>query len=257
MGGHEVSREVCLSISNIHKSFGDNEVLKGIDLDIHKGEVVAMIGRSGSGKSTLLRCINLIEQPDRGVIKVNGFTYDCAAHKRHSRKQAAAIRKRCTMVFQEFNLFPHRSVLRNVTEGPVRVQRVSRHEAEELGMALLARVGVTDKARERPSSLSGGQKQRVAIARALALKPTLMLFDEPTSALDPELVGEVLNVMRKLAQEGMTMIVATHEIAFARDVCNRVIYLDYGRILEQGPPEQVFGSPKEESTRKFLEAVLS
>ncbi|RYG46205.1 amino acid ABC transporter ATP-binding protein [bacterium] len=237
-----------LSVRNLHKSFGANEVLKGIDLEVEEGEVVALIGASGSGKSTLLRCINRLETPSSGRVVFRDT--EVAAGN------VDKVRQEVGMVFQRFNLFPHLTALGNVTLAPTKVQGRSATEAEREGRELLAQVRLEAKADAFPGELSGGQQQRVAIARALALKPALMLFDEPTSALDPELVGEVLEVMRDLAESGKTMIVATHEIAFARDVASRVIFLDAGRILEQGPPSQVLGSPKEARTREFLARVL-
>jgi glutamine transport system ATP-binding protein len=238
-----------VKIEGLHKSFGRNEVLKGIDLEVDSGEVVAMIGASGSGKSTLLRCINRLEQPTSGQIK---FRDEAVTPENANR-----VRREIGMVFQRFNLFPHLSVLDNVTLAPRKVLKVAPESADKDARALLDQVKLAVKADNYPGELSGGQQQRVAIARALALKPKVMLFDEPTSALDPELVGEVLEVMRDLAKSGMTMIVATHEMGFAREVAHRVIFLHDGRILEEGPPEQVLGTPKEERTREFLARVLN
>jgi polar amino acid transport system ATP-binding protein len=237
-----------LSVKGLSKSFGSLEVLKGIDLEVQQGEVIAVIGASGSGKSTLLRCINYLETPTKGTVLFDGVPI--------SAENVTEVRRHIGMVFQRFNLFPHLTALENVTLAPKRVLKASASQAEKDGLSLLEDVHLSTKANALPSELSGGQQQRVAIARALALKPSLMLFDEPTSALDPELIGEVLTVMRELAESGMTMIVATHEISFARDVASRVIFLDAGRILEQGPPSQVLGNPKELRTREFLARVL-
>jgi len=238
-----------VSIEGLHKSFGRNEVLKGIDLDVDEGEVVALIGASGSGKSTLLRCVNRLEIPTSGTIRFRGAEVTAA--------NANSVRREIGMVFQRFNLFPHITALDNVTLAPRKVLKTPASSAETDGRALLEQVKLSEKADSFPGELSGGQQQRVAIARALGLKPKVMLFDEPTSALDPELVGEVLEVMRDLAKSGMTMIVATHEMGFAREVAHRVIFLDGGRILEEGPPEQVLGAPKQERTREFLARVLN
>jgi glutamine transport system ATP-binding protein len=238
-----------IEIKDVHKYFGDLEVLKGIDLDIKAGEVVVILGPSGSGKSTLLRCINRLEELTSGRIVVDG--YDVNAPD----TDINLIRTEAGMVFQQFNLFPHLTALGNVTLGPLKVRRMRRREADELGMELLAKVGLADKAEQFPSQLSGGQKQRVAIARSLALRPKVMLFDEPTSALDPELVGEVLDVMRALAREGMTMVVVSHEMGFARDVADRVILIDGGVIVEQNEPHAFFDTPQHERTRTFLGQV--
>lgn len=237
-----------LSVKGLVKRFGSNEVLKGIDLEVQEGEVVALIGASGSGKSTLLRCINRLEEPTQGAVIFQGqeITGD----------QMDEVRRHIGMVFQRFNLFPHLSTLGNITLAPRQVLGIRQEDVERDGLALLAQVQLADKASALPSELSGGQQQRVAIARALALNPKIMLFDEPTSALDPELVGEVLEVMRDLATSGMTMIVATHEMGFARDVASRVIFLDQGRILEDGPPSQVLENPNQARTREFLARVL-
>ncbi len=247
-------------ISNLHKSFGHMEVLKGIDLDIRHGEKVSLIGPSGSGKTTLLRCVNFLETLTSGEVYFEGERV--GARKVGDRwlpardRDLARLRTRIGMVFQRFNLFPHLDVLTNIMIGPVSVLRRDRAEAEAEAMALLEKVGLAHKAKAYPEALSGGQQQRVAIARALAMKPSLMLFDEATSALDPELVGEVLKVMHDLADEGMTMIIVTHEMEFARDVSNRVIFMDHGLVVEAGPPEQVFCEPAQERTRAFLRAVL-
>ena len=238
-----------IDIENLHKSYGAVEVLKGIDLDVKEKEVVVIIGPSGSGKSTLLRCINYLEKPTKGTVSVDGITLTNATN-------INAVRMEVGMVFQRFNLFPHMSVLENIMLAPQKVRHVSRQEAEKTAQELLARVGLADRGDAYPSQLSGGQQQRVAIARALAMHPKVMLFDEPTSALDPEMVGEVLDVMKKLAGEGMTMVVVTHEMGFAREVGDRVLFVDDGRILEQGTPEQIFEHPQEERTKEFLSKIL-
>jgi polar amino acid transport system ATP-binding protein len=247
--------EAMIEIGDLHKSFGAVEVLKGVSLEVARGSVVALIGPSGSGKSTLLRCINLLEEPTRGTVRVGGqvLRFGERGTKLPGDRALAAFRANTGMVFQHFNLFPHMTVLGNVMEGPVSVRRQKRAEAEALAMDLLAKVGLADKAGAYPSRLSGGQKQRVAIARALAMRPSVVLFDEVTSALDPELVGEVLAVMRRLAEEGMTMMIVTHEIAFARDIADRVLFLKDGVIAEEGPPQQVIGNPREAATRAFLQ----
>ena len=238
-----------ITIRDLKKSFGTNLVLDGISLEVAQGEVVCVIGASGSGKSTLLRCVNGLETYDAGDIAVDG------EHVDHLGRHIVAIREKVAMVFQRFNLFPHRTALENVIEGPVYVKRQPRDAATANGMALLAQVGLAGKEHEYPQRLSGGQQQRVAIARALAMQPRAILFDEPTSALDPELVGEVLAVMRTLANEGMTMLVVTHEMAFAREVADRVIFIDRGRIVEQGPARDVLTAPQNERTRDFLRRV--
>ena len=246
-----------VSVRGLHKSFGDLEVLRGIDIDIDQGEVVVVFGRSGSGKSTFLRCLNFLEEPTQGEVEVAGISVEAGLPTRHRRKQIRHLRTRCGMVFQQFNLFPHMTVLDNVIEGPVRVGKVSGAEARERAMALLNDVGMADKADEHPIRLSGGQQQRVAIARALAMKPQVMLFDEPTSALDPELIHEVLAVMRRLAEmHSTTMIVVTHEMGFAREVASRMCFFHEGVILEQGTPHQMFGGAQMPETRRFLEAVI-
>ena len=241
---------IKVEIRDLHKSFGEKEILKGIDCDIETGEVVCVIGPSGSGKSTFLRCINCLEQPTSGTIKVDGHLMD------ENAKNIDELREDVGMVFQQFNLFPHLSVLDNITIAPILRKKMDRPTAEATAHELLTRVGLGDKADAMPRSLSGGQKQRVAIARALAMKPGLMLFDEPTSALDPEMVGEVLDVMKKLAIEGMTMVVVTHEMGFARQVADRVLFIDGGVIAEEGTPDQVFGAPKSDRLKGFLKAVL-
>ena len=245
----------------VHKSFGHMEVLKGIDLEVAPREVMCMVGPSGSGKSTFLRCINHLERINAGRLWVNGHLvgYREKGGRLHELRDAevAAQRRDIGMVFQRFNLFPHMTALENVVEGPTQVQGVSRAEAHERGVALLERVGLADRMHNYPNQLSGGQQQRVAIARALAMRPKLLLFDEPTSALDPELVGEVLAVMTELAREGMTMIVVTHEISFAREVADHVVFMAGGVVVEEGPPEQVIGAPQHERTRAFLARVTA
>jgi len=240
-----------LKIIDLHKYFGQNHVLRGINMEIKKGEVVVVIGPSGSGKSTLLRCINRLEEPDRGKIIIDE-TIDVT----HPKADLNKIRQRIGIVFQQFNLFPHLTALQNVTLAPIKVKKMPRDEAEALGMELLAKVGLADKAHEYPHQLSGGQQQRVAIARALAMNPEIMLFDEVTSALDPELVKEVLDVMKQLARDGMTMLVVTHEMGFAKEVGDRIIFMDEGMIVEEGRPEKIFTSPENERTRKFLSMIL-
>lgn len=242
--------EEKIKIKNLHKSFNKLEVLKGIDLTVKEGEVVCIIGPSGSGKSTMLRCINLLEVPTKGEIIVDN--YDITAKKANLN----LIRRNIGMVFQQFNLFPHLTVLDNITMAPVDTKTMSKPEAVKLATELLERVGLADKASAYPSQLSGGQQQRVAIARALAMKPDVMLFDEPTSALDPEMVGEVLNVMKELAEDGMTMVVVTHEMGFAREVSDRVVFIDEGVICEEGTPDEVFKNPKNPRTIDFLNKVL-
>lgn len=239
-----------IHVSNLHKSFGKNDVLKGIDEHIKKGEVVVVIGPSGSGKSTFLRCLNLLEEPTSGKIVFEGN--DLTDKKVDINK----IREKMGMVFQQFNLFPHKTVLENLTIAPIKVKNISKQQAEKKAMELLERVGLANKAKAYPSSLSGGQKQRIAIARALAMEPDVMLFDEPTSALDPEMVGEVLAVMKDLAKEGMTMVVVTHEMGFAREVGDRILFMDDGNIVEQGTPDEIFSNPKNPRTIDFLSKVL-
>ncbi len=237
-----------IEIKNLKKSFGALKVLKGIDQTIDDKEVLCVIGPSGGGKSTFLRCLNRLETPDSGEIKLDGTLI--------TDSNIIQIREKMGMVFQNFNLFKNMTVLENITSAPIHVKHMSKADAEKKAMELLNLVGLAGKANDRPDSLSGGQQQRVAIARALAMDPEIMLFDEPTSALDPEMVGEVLDVMRKLANEGMTMIVVTHEMGFAREVSDKVIFIDGGVIVEQGTPEEIFGSPKEERTKAFLGSVL-
>ena len=241
---------VLIKVDNLCKSFGDTEVLKGINAEIDKGDVMVVIGASGSGKSTFLRCLNLLEEPTSGSIYFEGvditdFSIDINIH-----------RQKMGMVFQQFNLFPHMTVLRNLTLGPTRLLNQSKAEAEANAMRLLDRVGLADRANAYPSQLSGGQKQRIAIVRALAMNPDVMLFDEPTSALDPEMVGEVLEVMKQLARDGMTMVVVTHEMGFAREVGTDIVFVDEGVIVEQGPPSEFFENPKSPRLREFLSKVL-
>ena len=239
-----------IRVNNLHKSFEKNEVLKGINEHIEKGEVVVVIGPSGSGKSTFLRCLNLLEVPTSGEIIFEGKNIT------DKKVDINKIREKMGMVFQQFNLFPHKTVLDNLTIAPIKVKGVSKADAEKKAKELLDRVGLLNKADAYPSSLSGGQKQRIAIARALAMDPDVMLFDEPTSALDPEMVGEVLNVMKELAKEGMTMVVVTHEMGFAREVGDRILFMDNGKIVEEGSPEEIFSNPKNPRTIDFLSKVL-
>ena len=238
-----------IEIKGLKKSFGDLHVLKGIDLHIDEREVVVIIGPSGSGKSTLLRCINFLEEPTGGTITVDGIHMDSDAN-------INKVREEVGMVFQRFNLFPHMTVLDNITLAPMKVRKMERSRAETTAQELLDRVGLGDKADAYPNQLSGGQQQRVAIARALAMQPKVMLFDEPTSALDPEMVGEVLDVMQRLAETGMTMVIVTHEMGFAREVGTRLLFVDCGYIVEQGKPKEVFEHPKEERTKAFLSKIL-
>ena len=238
-----------INIENLYKSYGDVHVSKGVDLNIKEKEVVVIIGPSGSGKSTLLRCMNYLEVPTKGKVTVDGILLDGEAN-------INKVREEVGMVFQRFNLFPHMTVLENVMLAPMKVRKVSKEAAEKEARELLARVGVADKVDNYPTQLSGGQQQRVAIARALAMNPKVMLFDEPTSALDPEMVGEVLDVMRKLAKAGMTMVIVTHEMGFAREVGDRLLFVDEGRIIEQGDPKEVFENPQQDRTKLFLSKVL-
>ena len=239
-----------IDVIDLKKTFGDLEVLKGIDVTINKGDIVVVIGPSGSGKSTFLRCLNLLEEPTSGEIVFEGNSIT------DKKVDINKIREKMGMVFQQFNLFPHKTVLENLTIAPIKVKGISKAEAEKKAFELLERVGLTDKAKAYPSSLSGGQKQRIAIARALAMEPDVMLFDEPTSALDPEMVGEVLSVMKDLAKDGMTMVVVTHEMGFAREVGDRILFMDAGNIVEQGTPEEIFSHPKNSRTIDFLSKVL-
>jgi glutamine transport system ATP-binding protein len=239
-----------ISIRGLHKSFGDLKVLKGIDYEIKEKEVICVIGPSGSGKSTFLRCINLLEEITAGEVYIDGVKVN------DPKTDINEIRKEVGMVFQQFNLFPHMRVLDNIMVAPIKIRKMNPKEAEELARKLLDKVGLSDKADAYPEQLSGGQMQRVAIARALAMQPKVMLFDEPTSALDPEMVKEVLDVMKQLALEGMTMVVVTHEMGFARGMGDRVLFMDQGLLVEEGPPAQIFGNPKSERTKEFLGKVL-
>lgn len=239
-----------ITVKDLHKSFGKLEILKGIDIEIAKGEVVVVIGPSGSGKSTFLRCLNLLEVPTSGEISFEGELITAKNHNIN------ATREKMGMVFQQFNLFPHKKVIDNITLAPIQVKGVSAKEAEATADELLKSVGLQDKKEAYPSQLSGGQKQRIAIARALAMQPHVMLFDEPTSALDPEMVGEVLEVMKKLAEGGMTMVIVTHEMGFAREVGDRILFMDGGKIVEEGTPDQLFGNPTHPRTQEFLSKVL-
>ncbi|MFE0556735.1 MULTISPECIES: amino acid ABC transporter ATP-binding protein [Paenibacillus] len=239
-----------ITVKDLHKSFGKLEILKGIDIEIAKGEVVVVIGPSGSGKSTFLRCLNLLEVPTSGEISFEGELITAKNHNING------TREKMGMVFQQFNLFPHKKVIDNITLAPIQVKGVSAKEAEATADELLKSVGLQDKKESYPSQLSGGQKQRIAIARALAMQPHVMLFDEPTSALDPEMVGEVLEVMKKLAEGGMTMVIVTHEMGFAREVGDRILFMDGGKIVEEGTPDQLFGNPTHPRTQEFLSKVL-
>jgi len=242
-----------IQIKNIHKAFGDNQVLKGVDLSVNKGEVVAILGPSGSGKTTMLRCINFLVTADRGELTIGDLTVDMHSA---SKEEILQIRRKTAMVFQTYNLFKNKTALENITEGLIIVQGMEKEKAEQIGRDLLAKVGLADRADSYPSQLSGGQQQRIGIARALALNPEVILFDEPTSALDPELVGEVLDVIKQVAQEGRTMIIVTHEISFAADVADHVVLMDGGHIIEEGTAEQVLKNPKNERTRRFLARIL-
>jgi L-cystine transport system ATP-binding protein len=242
-----------LELKNVHKSFGDNEILKGVDINVEKGDIIVILGPSGSGKTTLLRCINFLERADKGSIKFDEIQTDFAAANKH---QINEIRKRTSFVFQNYNLFANKTALQNVTEGLIIARKVPKDEAEKRAKAALDKVGLSDRYDYYPSQLSGGQQQRVGIARAIAVNPEVILFDEPTSALDPELVGEVLNVMKSLAKDGATMIVVTHEMGFAQDVANRVVFMDNGVVVEEGTPREIFQHPKDERTIQFLRRIL-
>lgn len=250
MNAELTNNDAIIKVKNLHKSFDKVEVLKGIDIDIHKGDVLCVIGASGSGKSTFLRCLNLLECANDGSIIFDGVDL------MDKKVDLNVHRQKMGMVFQQFNLFPHMTILKNMTLAPVMLKLMTPEEAEKRAMNLLSRVGLADRAKDYPAMLSGGQKQRVAIVRALCMNPDVMLFDEPTSALDPEMVGEVLDVMKELAEEGMTMIVVTHEMGFAREVANRVIFLDGGVIAEEGTPHDIFDEPKTERLKTFLSKVL-
>ncbi|MFD1018363.1 amino acid ABC transporter ATP-binding protein [Thalassobacillus hwangdonensis] len=242
-----------LTINNLHKQFDDLVVLDGIDLDVEKGNVIVVVGPSGSGKTTLLRCLNILETPNQGVMQINDQTLDFS--NKVTKKQVQAFRKQTGMVFQTYNLFPHKTAIENVMEGPVIVKKMNKKQAYEQAKRLLEKVGLADKIDYYPFQLSGGQQQRVGIARALAMDPEVMLFDEPTSALDPELIGEVLNAMKELADEGMTMVVVTHEMGFAREVADEVLFMEGGHIVERGHPEEIFSNPKHERTAQFLNLI--
>ena len=248
--------EPIIKVRNLEKCFGELYVLRGLDLNVEVGEVLVVIGRSGSGKSTFLRCLNFLEEPTAGTVEIDGVVIPAGEPSREHRVHIQQIRAKAGMVFQHFNLFPHMTALGNVIEGPVTVKGMSKEEARGLGQRHLGWVGLTDKKDEYPSRLSGGQQQRVAIARALAMEPKIMLFDEPTSALDPELIGEVLDVMKRLAREGMTMIVVTHEMGFAREVAHRVMFMDEGVWVEEATPEEMFDNPQDPRTRDFLRHIL-
>ena len=249
--GNDVRDKEMIRIKNLKKKYGNLEVLKGISTEVKEGEVISIIGPSGSGKSTFLRCINRLEEPTSGEIRIDGKNI------LERRVDINKIREEVGMVFQHFNLYPHKTVLENITLGPIRLKKISKPEAEKLAMELLEKVGLADKRNVYPNKLSGGQKQRVAIARALAMNPKIILFDEPTSALDPEMIGEVLEVMRELAHVGMTMIVVTHEMGFAKNVANRVFFMDGGYILEDARPSELFENPKTERAKEFLDKVLN
>lgn len=244
------SKEVMLELKNLKKYYGDLEVIKGIDLEIDKGNILVIVGPSGSGKSTVLRCMNLLEEPSSGEIIFEGENIV------ENRKTIDKTRERIGMVFQNFNLFPNKTILENITLAPIKVKNKSKEEAESKAIELLERVGLLDKKDSYPSQLSGGQKQRIAIARALAMEPDMMLFDEPTSALDPEMVKEVLDVIKELAREGMTMAIVTHEMGFAKEVADRIIFVDEGRIVEDGCPDEVFNNPKSDRAKDFFEKIL-
>ena len=257
MASSEPNGSVVVRIEELHKYFGPLEVLKGINMEVRAGEVVVIFGRSGSGKSTLLRCVNFLEDPTDGVVEVSGIRLEGGHRTRRKREQIRQLRLHAGMVFQQFNLFPHMTALQNVMEGPVTSKGLSADSVRPMAVELLRKVGLGDKADQYPIRLSGGQQQRVAIARALAMEPDVMLFDEPTSALDPELIGEVLAVMKSLATDlHMTMIVVTHEMGFAREVANRMCFFHEGVILEEGTPDQLFNHTREPETKKFLDAVL-
>lgn len=241
-----------IKLENIHKSFGNIEVLKGINLQVNRGDIISILGPSGSGKTTLLRCINFLDKATDGRVTIDELSLDVRGA---SKKDIIELRKKTSMVFQNYNLFQHKTVLQNIIEGPIIVQKISEKEAKEQASALLKKIGLEHKADVYPSSLSGGQQQRIGIARALAMNPEVILFDEPTSALDPELVGEVLDVIRKIARDGITMIIVTHEMDFAREISNQIIFMDAGVVVEEGDPQSIFNAPKHERTRQFLKRL--
>ncbi|WP_350019475.1 amino acid ABC transporter ATP-binding protein [Priestia flexa] len=243
-----------ITLKNIRKTFGSHLVLKGIDLHVEKGEVVSILGPSGSGKTTFLRCINFLEKADEGQVSIGGLSIDC---KKIKRQEVLNLRQKTAMVFQQYNLFKHKTVLENIMEGLVVVHKVPKDVAKQQALVVLEKVGLVEKANVYPSQLSGGQQQRVGIARALALNPEVILFDEPTSALDPELVGEVLQVIRTIAKEGITMVIVTHEMQFAKEVSNKVIFMDDGQVVEQGTPFELFSSPKQDRTKQFFKRLIS
>ncbi len=242
-----------ITLKNIRKTFGSHLVLKGIDLHVEKGEVVSILGPSGSGKTTFLRCINFLEKADEGQVSIGGLSIDC---KKIKRQEVLNLRQKTAMVFQQYNLFKHKTVLENIMEGLVVVHKVPKDAAKQQALVVLEKVGLVEKANVYPSQLSGGQQQRVGIARALALNPEVILFDEPTSALDPELVGEVLQVIRTIAKEGITMVIVTHEMQFAKEVSNKVIFMDDGQVVEQGTPFELFSSPKQDRTKQFFKRLI-
>lgn len=244
-----------ISIKNLHKSFGNNEILKGIDLEINDGETVVIIGPSGSGKTTLLRCINLLEIPEKGTISIGSRGIQFRENKKLDKSEVLALRKQTGMVFQGFNLFPHMTVIENIMEGQITVLKRPKDEARDKALNLLKKVGLEDKSNEYPFQLSGGQQQRVAIARSMAMEPNVLLFDEPTSALDPELAEEVLNVMKELAHEGMTMVVVTHKMSFARNVAHKVVFMEQGTIVEMGTPDYIYKSTENERLKQFLSMI--
>ena len=251
-----MDKTTVVSIKNLHKSFEDVEVLKGIDMEIKKGEVVAILGPSGSGKTTFLRCLNFLETADKGIIDIGGHIVDCQDIGKNQKKKIRDLRRKTAMVFQNYNLFSHKTLIENVMEGLVIVHKMNKIEAYEKSKKMLERIGLGERINYYPHMISGGQKQRASMARALVLNPDVILFDEPTSALDPELVGEVLDTMKQIADEGITMIVVTHEMAFARDVADRVVFMDKGVIVEQGTPKEIFTRPKEDRTKQFLSRFM-
>ena len=251
-----MDKTTVVSIKNLHKSFEDVEVLKGIDMEIKKGEVVAILGPSGSGKTTFLRCLNFLETADKGIIDIGGHIVDCQYIGKNQKKKIIDLRRNTAMVFQNYNLFSHKTLIENVMEGLVIVHKMNKIEAYEKSKKMLERIGLGERINYYPHMISGGQKQRASMARALVLNPDVILFDEPTSALDPELVGEVLDTMKQIADECITMIVVTHEMAFARDVADRVVFMDKGVIVEQGTPKEIFTRPKEDRTKQFLSRFM-